>query len=171
MAKYDDVVPVGPRRARWGRISLCLCLIIVAGALVWQVASHRGSTATGGGSGNADTSSPAAESSSSLTPPVPLTGTYEEIFEDHVAQGLHLTVAQVTEQLQAEPTPDLRVIGKQQGLAQDQLYQLVLNGLLTADDRMVSSSVWTRPQADEEMKYWGQQSQVRLINGAARWFV
>jgi hypothetical protein len=96
---------------------------------------------------------------------------YDETVKDQVAQALHLTVAQVTAQLQAEPSPDLRGVAKPQGLAQDQLYRLVLGALQTADDRMVSSGVWTRHQADDEMQYWTQQDQVSLLNGVARWFV
>jgi hypothetical protein len=170
MTKIAEDAPVAPRRARWGILSLLLaCMIVVGGILVWQMTAH--SESLGGGSANPDTSPPAAGSSSPLTPPVPLTAMYDEVVTDQVAQGLHLTVAQVTAQLQAQPTPDLRSVGKQQNLAQDQLYRLVLSALQTADDRMVSSRVWTKPQADEEMQYWSQQPQVSLINGVARWFL
>lgn len=173
MIKNDEQKQKAPRRLRWGRIPLLLlCLIlVVGGVLVWQIASHAGNTSNGGGPGNADTAPPAVGSSSPLTPPVPLTAMYDEIVKDQVAQGLHLAVAQVTAQLQAEPTPDLRGIGKQQGLAQDQLYRLVLGALQTADDRMVSSHAWTQQEADEEMGYWSQQTQLALINGVASWFL
>ena len=171
--KTDDPKQGASRRARWSRIALLLlCLTLVGSALAWQIASHLGTEGLGGGSGNAATpSSPAAASSSPLTPLVPLTAMYDEIVKEQVAQGLHLTVAQVTAQLQAEPTPDLRWIGKQQSLAQDQLYRLVLSALQTADDRMVTSGVWKAQQADEEMQYWSQQTQVSLINGVARWYL
>lgn len=96
---------------------------------------------------------------------------YDETVEDQVAKGLHLTVAQVTAQLQAEPTLDLRGVAKPQGLAQDQLYRLVLGALQTTDDRMVSSGIWTKHQADEEMQFWTQLDQVSLLNGVARWFL
>jgi hypothetical protein len=170
--KSDEQKQDAPRRLRWGRLPLLLCLIlVVGGVLVWQIAAHVDTASTGGGSGNADTSSPAVASSGPLTPPATLTAMYDEIVKEQVAQGLHLTVAQVTAQLQAEPAPDLLSVGKQQNLAQDQLYRLVLSALQTADDRMVTSGVWTKPQADEEMQYWSQQPQVSLINGVARWFV
>ena len=143
-------------------------MIVVGGILVWQITAHSESL---GGSTNSEASQPAMGSISPLMPPVPLTALYDEIVKDQVAQRLHLTVAQVTAQLQAEPTPDLRSVGKQQGLAQDQLYRLVLSALQTADDRMVSSGFWTEPQADEEMQYWSQQTQVSLINSVARWFL
>ena len=172
MATNDEVPYATPRRARWGHIFLLfLCLIVVAAVLVWQIASHTGSASTGGGSANADTAPPAAVISHPLTPPVPLTAMYDEIVKEQVAQGLHLTVAQVTAQLQAEPTPDLRGISKGQGLAQDQLYRLVLSALQTADDRMVSTHAWTQQQADEETQYWSQQAQLSLINGVASWFL
>lgn len=171
--KTDDPEQGAPRRARWGRIALLLlCLILVGSVLAWQIASRLETESLGGGAGNAATpSSPAAASSSPLTPLVPLPAMYDEIVKDQVAQGLALTVAQVTGQLQSEPTPDLRRIGKQQGLAQDQLYRLVLGALQTADDRMVTSGVWKDQQAHEEMQYWSQQTQVSLINGVARWFL
>lgn len=166
MTKIAEDMPVAPRRVRWGLLSLLLaCMIVVGGILVWQMTAP--SESLGGGSTNPET----VATTSPLTPPVPLTATYDEIVKNQVALGLHLTVAQVTAQLQAEPTPDLRSVGKQQGLAQDQLYQLVLGTLQKADDQMVSSAVWTKPQADEEMQYWSQQPQVSLLNGVARWFV
>ena len=115
-----------------------------------------GAARNGGVPAPTATSSPAAASSGPLTPPVPLTAMYDESVKEQVAQGLHLTVAQVTARLQAEPTPDLQGIGKQQGLAQDQLYRLVLSALQTADDQMVTSGVWTQQQADEEMQHFSK---------------
>lgn len=173
MIKTDEQKQEAPRRLRWGHIPLLLlCLIlVVGGVLVWQIASHAGNASNGGGSASADTPSLSVVSSGPLTPPVPLTAMYDEIVKDQVAQGLHLTVAQVTAQLQAEPTADLRGIGKQQNLAQDQLYRLVFSALQTADNQMAASHTWTKPQADEEMGYWSQQTQLALINGVASWFL
>lgn len=170
MARNDIVVHVAPRRVKWRYQSLLLiCIIVVGSVLVWQIAAHAGS---GGGSGPAAApSSPAADNSGPLTPPVPLRATYDEFVKDQVAQRLHLTVAQVTVQLRADPTPDLREVGKQQGLAQDRLYRLVLGALQTADDQMVTSGVWTQRQADEEQQYWSQQTQLSILNGVAGWFM
>jgi hypothetical protein len=169
MTKHDEDAPVAPRRARWGLISLLLAsVIVVGGILVWQITAHSGSS---GGSTNPETSQPEVGSTSLLIPPTPLTAMYDEMVEEQVARGLHLTVAQVTAQLQAQPTPDLRGVGKQQGLAQDQLYRLVLSALQTVDNHQVSSGVWTQQQADEEMQYWSQQTQLPLLNGVANWFV
>jgi hypothetical protein len=169
MTKNDENAPVAPRRSKWSLLSLLLaCMIVVGGILVWQIAAHSGSS---GGSTNSETSQPAEGSTSPLMPPVPLTATYDEMVEQQVAQELNLTVAQVTAQLQAQPTPDLRGVGKQQGLAQDQLYQLVLSALQTVDNHQVTSGLWTEPQADEEMQYWSQQTQLSLLNGVASWFV
>jgi hypothetical protein len=169
MTKHDEDAPVATRRVRWGLLSLLLaCMIVVGGMLVWQFTAHSGG---GGGSTNPETSQPAVAPISPLMPPVPLTAMYDEMVEQQVAQGLHLTIAQVTAQLQAQPAPDLRGVGKQQGLAQDQLYRLVFSALQTADNHMVTSGIWTKPQADEEMQYWSQQTQVSLLNGVAHWFV
>ena len=171
MTKIAEGAPVAPRRARWGLLPLLrACMIVVGGILVWQIAAHSGSSV--GQSTNPDTSQqPAVGNTSPLTPPVPLTAMYDEMVKEQIAQGLHLTIAQVTAQLQAEPTPDLRGVGKQQNLAQDQLYRLVLSALQAVDDHMVTSGVWTQQQADEEMRYWSQQAQLSLINGVARWFL
>lgn len=169
MTKLDEDTPVATRRARWGLLSLLLaCMIVVGGILVWQMTAHSEGL---GGSTNPESSQPAVATTSPLMPPVPLTALYDETVEQQVAQGLHLTVAKVTAQLQAQPTPDLRGVGKQQGLAQDQLYQVVFSALQTADNYMVTSGVWIEPQADEEMHYWSQQTQVSLLNGVAHWFV
>jgi hypothetical protein len=172
MAQNDIAVHVAPRRVRWRHLSLLLvCIIVVGGVLEWQIAAHTGNSSGGGSRPAATPPSLAVDNSGPLTPPVPLTATYDERVKEHVAQGLHLTVAQVTVQLQSEPTPDLREIGKQQGLAQDRLYRLVLSALQTADDQMVTSGVWTQRQADEGKQYWGQQTQLSIISGVAGWFL
>jgi len=172
MAKNGIEVHVALRRVRRGRRSLLFaCIIVVGGVLVWQVAAHTGNGGASRSGNVATPLSPLADDSGPLTPPVPLAATYDEIVKEQVAQGLHLTVAQVTAQLQAEPTPDLREIGKQQGLAQDQLYRLVLRALQTADARMATSGSWTQRQADAEEQYWSQQAQLSLIRGVAGWFL
>jgi hypothetical protein len=172
MATNDGEEYAAPRRVRWEHIFLLfLCLIAVAAVLVWQIASHTGNSITGGRSTAVETASGTAGISHPLTPPVPLTAMYDEIVKNQVAEGLHLTVAQVTAQLQAEPTPDLRRVSKGQNLAQDQLYRLVRSALQTADDRMVSNHAWTQQQADEETQYWSQQAELPLINGVASWFL
>ncbi len=137
---------------------------------MWQVVAHTSNT----GGVSSSTGAPAfaaAAGSGPLTPPVPLTAMYDESVKEQVAQGLHLSVAQATAQLQAEPTPDLRAVAKPQGLAQDQLYTLVLNALQMADDHMVSTDLWTQQQANDEMQYWKRQNQLSLINGVASWFL
>jgi hypothetical protein len=168
---YDEPKQEVPRRLQLGRLLLVLaCISVVGGVLVWQLALHMG-TASSRGEPAAAASSPATLSSSPLTPPVPLTALYDEIVKEQVAQGLHLTVAQVTAQLQAEPMPDLREIGKQQGLAQDQLYRLVFSALQMADNHMVGNGTWTGQQANAETLYWSQQDQLSLINGVASLFM
>lgn len=110
MTKLDEDTPVATRRARWGLLSLLLaCMIVVGGILVWQMTAHSEGL---GGSTNPESSQPAVATTSPLMPPVPLTALYDETVEQQVAQRLHLTVAKVTAQLQAQPTPDLRGVGK-----------------------------------------------------------
>lgn len=165
MVKNENQEHAAPRRDRGISIFLLLLgVVIVGGVLAWQVAAHTDPSSSAGAA------QPPAIDSSPLTPPVPLTAMYDEIVKEQVAQGLHLTVAQVTAQLQADPAADLEGVAKPQGLAQDQLYTLIMNALQVAGDHMVSTSVWTQQQADEEMQYWRNQNQRPLIREITSWF-
>jgi hypothetical protein len=165
MIKNENQEHAVLRRDRWISVFLLLLgVMIVGGVLAWQVAAHTDTSSSAGAA------QPTAGSSSPLTPPVALTAVYDETVKEQVAQGLHLTVAQVTAQLQADPAADLKRVAKPQGLAQDQLYRLIMNALQVAGDQMVSTGVWTQPQADEEMQYWRNQNAQSLITEITSWF-
>jgi hypothetical protein len=168
MVQNENQEHAVPRHDGWiSAFLLLLGVIIVGGVLAWQVARH---TLDSGGGPSSTGSSPPIGISSPLTPPIPLTAVYDETAKEGVAQGLHLTVAQVTAKLQADPVADLEKEAKPQGLAQDQLYALIVNALQIAGDHMVSTGVWTQPQANEEMQFWKNQNPQSLITEITSWF-
>lgn len=166
MNKNEDQKQGALWHVRWMSVFLLLLGVILVGGVV--IAARA---STSGGAPSSTGSSPSTTAiSSPLTPPVPLTATYDEAVKEQVAQGLHLTVAQVRTQLQANPTGDLMQVAKPQGLAQDQVYRLLMNALQIAGDHMVSSGAWTQQQADKETQYWRSQNVQSIIDGVTGWF-
>ena len=104
------------------------------------------------------------------TPPVTVPAAMYAIAKTQVAQGMHLTVMQVTAQLQADPTASLMSLGKGRGLALDQLHTLLINTLQSAGDQSVRSGLWTQQQESVDMGYWNQRSQAELVNDITAWF-
>jgi hypothetical protein len=120
------------------------------------------------GGGNAFSTSPAAQSAG--TPPVTVPATMYAIVKAQVAQGMRLTVAQITTQLQADPNASLMTLAKPQGLALDQLHTMLINTLQSASDQSVRVGQWTQQQASDDMNYWKQRGQADLVNDITAWF-
>ncbi len=170
-----------PRRSGKRRLSWLLFLggVFVIGVgllLAWQIFLHP-ATASPARPEVTATQQPglaSATSSSSRSgglspqgpPPTPL---YYQTFEQQVAQGLHLSVPEVKAQLQS--TPSLFVLARTQGLTQQQAYTLVIDALRAAGDKMVSTNVWTRQQADTDLQSWQQRDQAAVDGGATKLFM
>jgi hypothetical protein len=103
-------------------------------------------------------------------PPVAVPASMYTIVKTQVAQGMRLTVAQITTQLQADPNASLMNLGKGRGLALDQLHTSLINALQSASDQTVNAGFWTQQQANVDMGYWNQRSQAALVNDITAWF-
>jgi hypothetical protein len=104
------------------------------------------------------------------TPPVTVPATMYATVKTLVAQGMRLTVAQITTQLQSDPNTSLMSLGKEQSLALDQLHTLLINTLQSASDQNVRIGQWSQQQANTDMRYWRQRSQADLVNDITAWF-
>lgn len=118
------------------------CVIVIGGGsvLVWQLVPHQ-SVAV---SGNNQPTSPTAQTATAVGkdnqslkdcshgfPP-----SYNETLKQQFAQGVHLSVAQVTSAIHSgKPIQDLAA---EQGVSPDQLFSLELHAYQVADDSMVT---------------------------------
>jgi hypothetical protein len=170
-----------PRRSGKRHLSWLFLLggVLVVGGLLlaWQVVLHTAvatpahssvpTSQPGLASATSPSSSPGTRSLSPQgPPPTPL---YYQTFEQQVAQGLHLTVPEVKTRLQS--TPSLFALARNQGLTQQQAYNLVINALRAAGDKMVSTNVWTRQQADADLQSWQQRDQEAVDGGSTKLFM
>ena len=121
---------------------LLLGLVIVMGGgsvLAWQVVSHQSTFVSGiSGPGNSQSASTAgAKQGQSLTNcSHGFPQSYNETLRQRFAQGVHLSVAQVTNELKAgKPVTDLAT---EQGISSNQLFTLELRAYQVADDLMVT---------------------------------
>ncbi len=138
-----------------------LGIIFLAGMLFIACASQHGS----------GTAFPTSAATPPVgTPPVTVPTAMYATVETHVAQGMHLTVSQITTQLQADPQASLMNVGKGQGFALDQLHTLLITALQSVSDQSVRAGLWTQQQANVDMAYWNQRSPADLVNDITSWF-
>ncbi len=177
------------RRSRRGPATLLLLLggviiVSVVAIVAWQaLAQHTPSTR----SSAPGTSEPTkGNANGNAVPPGwndPVI--YWQTIRTQVAQGLHLSAAQIIAQLQAAgatsaATPDstgknstapdpgapMATLAAQQGISTDQLRTLELNALQTACNTMVTQGKLTQPDADQRMQVFRGWDQ-----GTLNWYV
>lgn len=176
------------RRSRRSIASLLLLLggVIIIGVVAivaWQALSQHAAS-TGASTGGTSTSSRKGDNNSATPPgwndPVIYWGT----IRTQVAQGLHLSVAQVTAKLRAAtppstPTPTstnkgsapdpgapMTAVAVQQGISTDQLRTLELHALQKGCDAMVAHGKLSRGDADQRMQMFEGWDQ-----GTMNWYV
>jgi hypothetical protein len=176
------------RRSRRGPATLLLLLggvIIVGVAIVaWQALSQHtpstsssapgtGATAKGNANGNA------------VPPGWNDPAIYWQTIKTQVAQGLHLSVAQITAHLQTagatstatpasigqkntapDPGVPMANLAAQQGISTDQLRTLELNALQTACNTLVTQGKLTQADEDQRMQVFRGWDQ-----GTLNWYV
>jgi hypothetical protein len=172
-----------PRRpSGWRLSSLLLVLgigILVGGGglLAWQGLAHQGSQTPG-----ASTNASGTDKSQlvSQAPPGPQGDRpiYWQTIQQQVAQGLHLSVAQIQAQLQVPlPAPagskgrerGIADIALAQGIPQAQLHTLELQAIQDAYAQLVSQGIVTQQQADQGMQTiqgWDQGTLNNYVTGA-----
>lgn len=174
------------RRSRRSIASLLLLLggVIIIGVIAivaWQALSQHAAS-TGSNAVGTSTSSRKSDNNSATPPgwndPVIYWGT----IRTQVAQGLRLSVAQVTAKLRAAtppstPTPTnkgsapdpgapMTAVAVQQGISTDQLRTLELHALQKGCDAMVAQGKLSRGDADQRMQMFEGWDQ-----GTMNWYV
>jgi hypothetical protein len=104
-------------------------------------------------------------------PPVALPAAYYQAVEEQIAQGLRLSVAQVKDEIRADPGEGLFGVATAQGISPDQFYSIEINAHKVASAQMVASGVWTQAQADATVQYWQGRGAKALGSDMTDWFV
>jgi len=172
------------RRSRRGLAILLslLGIIVIASAvaiIAWQALSST-SSATGSGT----SASRKGNNNSAVPPGWNDPATYWDPIRTQVAQGLHLSIAQVTAKLRAatphstvtptsankgsapDPGAPMTAVAAQQGLSTNQLRTLELNALQKGCDAMVARGKLSQAGANQRMQMFQAWDQ-----GTLNWYV
>jgi flagellar basal body-associated protein FliL len=176
------------RRSRRSVVSLLLLLggVIIIGVVVivaWQVLSQHAAS-TGANAAGTSTSSRKGDNNSTTPHGWNDPALYWQTIRAQVAQGLHLSVAQITVKLHAagatstvtpsannkgnspDPGAPMTAVAAQQGITTDQLRAIELNALQKACDVMVAQGRLTQTVADQRMQMFRGWDQ-----GTMNWYV
>jgi hypothetical protein len=132
------------RRSRWRLPMLLLlfgCVILIGGGsvLIWQLVSHQSTPGSGiSGPGNSQSASTAGAKQEQPLKDCShgFPSSYNDTLRQQFAQGVHLTVDQVTTAIRSgKPIEDLAA---EQGVSPDQLFSMELHAYQVADDSMVT---------------------------------
>jgi hypothetical protein len=128
------------QRSRWGLPMLLLivgCVVIIGGgtAFAWQMIAHQpaprpGNNQRTGASTAQPKEGPPADCSHGFPP------SYNETLKQQFAQGVHLSVAQVTADIRSGKP--IQEVAAEQGISAHQLFSLELHAYQVADDLMVT---------------------------------
>ena len=169
------------RRSRRGlAILLSLLGVVVIASVVTIIAWHTLSSASRA-TGSVVSTSRKGNNNSAVPPGWNDPATYWDPIRTQVAQGLHLSVAQVTAKLQAAmpqstvtsnkssaPSPGAAMteVAAQQGLSTDQLRTLELNALQKGCNAMVAQGRLSQADANQRMQMFESWDQ-----GTLNWYV
>lgn len=172
----DDEDAKLPRsRKPWGRLVMLLGGgILVVGAvllLVWQgFAPHAPSSRSSAVSATSTTAAPKSGQSGQGDPPI-----YWQTIEQQIAEGLHLTVAQLKARLQPPPGqrdgPSIAVIAQEQGIPEAQWRTIEIDAIQKGHDLLVSMGYLTKQGSDQGMQTIRNWDQATLDDHVTRWFL
>jgi hypothetical protein len=113
----------------------CVVVISAGTIFVWQVVSHQPSPRPGNNrQAGASTTQPKGPPPANCRHGFP--PSYNETLRQQFAQGVHLSVAQVTAEIRSgKPIQD---VAAEQGISADQLFSLELHAYQVADNLMVT---------------------------------
>lgn len=162
---------------RYRRTNLRSALLTIASILIVGIVAFfafRFFSHTNSGT-NGNTNGGSTVANGSPTPPAIKSGqpvlpaSFYTTLKSQIAQGLHLSVAQITAQLQAPFNPQSGVpavgiadIATKQGITADQLHTIEVNAYRAAYNAMVQAGVITQQLADEDVQYYSQTSPSHL---------
>lgn len=169
---FDDEYEETPRRAqkRWlfGVLAgvLLISLVLLWQFHPWQAPASRDVITTG----TPKVGSPTDGKAGQPDPPV-----YWQTIEATIAQGLHLTVAQVKADLQPPPgqrdSLGIAHVASEQGVSEAQLRTIELEAIQKGHNLLVSMGILTQQGSDEGMQRIRAWDQATLDDHVTGWFL
>lgn len=169
---FDDEREESPRKTgkRWPFLALAGVLLVgLALLLLWQINPWQ--RASGGGTTTTGTvSTSAGVKEGQPDPPI-----YWQTIEETIAQGLHLTVAQVKAGLQPPPgqrdSLGIAHVASKQGISEAQLRTIEIDAIQKGHDLLVRMGILTQQGSDQGMQTIRHWDQATLDDHVTGWFV
>ncbi|HEY1353977.1 MAG TPA: hypothetical protein VGF67_30570 [Ktedonobacteraceae bacterium] len=179
---FDDEYDESPRKARklWPILTaVAVLLIVLASLLLWQV--RPGQAATGNSNTTAAATSTAVAGSTADAnakgngqgqgdPPI-----YWQTVEQNIAQGLHLSVAQVKTRLQPSAgqrdSMGIGHVAQEQHIPEAQLRTIEIDAIQKGHDLLVRMGILTRQGSDLGMQRIRAWDQATLDDHVTGWFL
>jgi hypothetical protein len=179
---FDDLMDEDAQtpQARQHRARLAMLLAggaLVVGVILWF--AWQGFTAhTPASQSSVGTASSTAATATTAAGPKTGQGDppiYWQTIEQQMAEGLHLTVAQVKARLQPPPGqrdgPSIAVIATQLGIPEAQWRAIEINAIQKGHDLLVSMGYLTQQGSDQGMQTIRNWDQATLDDHVTRWFL
>ena len=166
---FDDEHEESPRLRgkRWPL--LAGALVLLALLLLWQLHPWQTASTTAGTVTNAQAGTTTAKDGQP-DPPI-----YWQTIEQSIAQGLHLTVAQVKARLQPPPgqrdSLGIAHVASEQGISEAQLRVIEINAIQKGHNLLVSMGILTKQGSDEGMQRIRGWDQATLDDHVTGWFL
>lgn len=172
---FDDEREEAPRRGgkRWPLLA-GVALVLLISLLLWQFhpwpAVSSGASTTAGAATNTTTGATTTVKEGQPDPPI-----YWQTIEQSIAQGLHLTVAQVKARLQPPPgqrdSPGIAHVASEQGISETQLRVIEINAIQKGHNLLVRMGILTKQGSDEGMQRIRGWDQATLDDHVTGWFL
>ncbi len=174
---FDDEREESPRRTgkRWSLLILVgVFLVGLALLLLWQFHPWQG-TSDGGTTVRGTTTTGTAGTSTDGKEGQPDPPVYWQTIEENIAQGLHLTVAQMKAGLQPplgqRDSLGIAHMASEQGISEAQLRIIELNAIQKGHDVLVRMDILTQQGSDQGMQTIRHWDQATLDDHVTGWFL
>lgn len=168
---FDDEREEASRRGgrRW-LLLVGIALLLLISLLLWQLHPWPTASTTAGTATNTQASTVTTAKEGQPDPPI-----YWQTIEENIAQGLHLTVAQVKARLQPPPgqrdSPGIAHVASEQGITAAQLRVIEINAIQKGHDLLVRMGILTKQGSDEGMQRIRGWDQATLDDHVTGWFL
>ncbi|HEX4205256.1 MAG TPA: hypothetical protein VHZ51_13910 [Ktedonobacteraceae bacterium] len=168
---FDNEYEESPRRAgkRWPLLALA-GFLLVGLALLWQF--HPWQAASSGGTAVTGTTTTGTAGVKEGQPDPPI---YWQTIEETIAQGLHLTVAQVKGGLQPPPgqrdSLGIAHVASEQGISEAQLRIIEIDAIQKGHNVLVRMGILTQQGSDQGMQTIRHWDQATLDDHVTGWFL
>lgn len=173
MFNNEDEKSPHRRGKRWLLLTGAIALLLVS-LLLWSL--HSGPSVPDNTARVTDTAlNTKTDTATTVKEGQPDPPIYWQTIEEHIAQNLHLTVAQVKVRLRPLPgqrdSPGMASVAREQGISEGQLRVIEINAIQIGHDLLVRLGILTQRGSDLGMQRIRNWDQATLDEHVTGWFL